>query len=53
MRCFSNNFIGLLKLILSNPEGLEEDEELKWCYRDLEKDLEELKREGWVRTIKY
>lgn len=40
-------------MLINNPEGIKEDENLKVCYRGLEEDLQDLKNDGWVRVIKY
>lgn len=44
--------LDLKKLLISHPDGIKEDEDLKVCYKGLEEDLQELKNEGWVRIIK-
>lgn len=36
---------------MNHPEGIKEDDDLKVCYKGLEKDLKELKQEGWIREI--
>ena len=41
----------LKQLILTHPNGLKEEQKLRVCYRGLEQDLEQLKQEGWVRSI--
>eukprot|EP00347_Sterkiella_histriomuscorum_P011336 403372843 len=43
----------LLKLLLNNPEGIKEDDDLRVCYKGLEEDLQELKNNGWIRVIKF
>ena len=47
----SQFFVALKQLILSHPKGLKEEQKLRVCYRGLEQDLEQLKAEGWVRSI--
>ena len=46
--------VDLRKLILDTPTGIkEDDDEFKQQidYRNLRKDLEDLKKEGWVRVV--
>ncbi|CDW74677.1 UNKNOWN [Stylonychia lemnae] len=42
----------LKNLLVNNPEGIREDDDLRECYRGLEEDLEDLKNLGWVRVVK-
>mgnify|MGYP001806872219 CR=1 FL=1 len=41
----------LKQLILTNKNGIKENENLMVCYRGLEDDLAALKAEGWVKSI--
>ena len=45
--------LDLLKLLLNNPEGIKEDDDLRVCYKGLEEDLQDLKNDGWIRVIKF
>ena len=49
--CLSVDFVDLKQLILNHPEGIKEDEYLIECYPTTEKDLEELKKDEWIRVI--
>ena len=42
----------LRMLILSQPTGIREDQDLLICYDGVERDLKELKSEGWVRVLR-
>ena len=44
-------FLDLRKFILNEPNGVRDDDDLRSCYIGIDQDIEELKKEGWLRDI--